>query len=82
MLTIKWVGILIINALLIVPAAAARNLSSNEKEYHIFSVAIALFCGIMGLLLSYFINVAAGPMIVVFAAIIFFITLFVRPLLK
>ena len=82
MLTIKWVGILIINALLIVPAAAARNLSSNEKEYHIFSVVIALFCGIMGLVLSFFINVAAGPMIVVFAAIIFFVTLVARPLVK
>jgi len=82
MLTIKWVGILIINALLIVPAAAARNLSSNEKEYHIFSVLIALFCGILGLVLSYFVNVAAGPMIVVIAAIIFFVTLGVRPLVK
>lgn len=82
MLTIKWVGILIINALLIVPAAAARNLSSNEREYHIFSVVIALFCGIMGLVLSFFINVAAGPMIVVFAAVVFFATLVARPFVK
>ena len=34
MFSIKWVGILIINALLILPAAAARNMAQNMREYH------------------------------------------------
>lgn len=38
MLSIKWVGILIINALLILPAASSRNLSVNMREYHVFSI--------------------------------------------
>ena len=41
MLSIKWIGILLINALLILPAASSRNISQNMREYHFFSV---VFC--------------------------------------
>ena len=60
MLSIKWVGILIINALLILPAASSRNLSVNMREYHIFSIIFSVFSGVMGLILSYYTNVATG----------------------
>ena len=49
MLSIKWVGILIINALLILPAASSRNLSVNMREYHVFSIIFSVFSGVMGL---------------------------------
>ena len=73
-MSIKWVGILIINALLILPAAASRNLSENMREYHFFSVVFSLFSGVLGLILSYYTNVATGPMIVIIASIIYFST--------
>ncbi len=79
MFSIKWVGILIINALLILPAAASRNLSANMREYHLFSVMISLFSGITGLIISYYSGMAAGPTIVIIAALLFFLTLFLRP---
>ena len=79
MLSIKWIGILIINALLILPAAAGRNFASNMREYHLFSVLVAVFSGICGLILSYYMGTATGPTVVIIAAIIFFITLFVSP---
>lgn len=82
MLAIKWVGILIINALLILPAASARNISANMREYHLFSLIFSVFSGILGLLLSYYLDMAAGPMIVVIAALLFFVTLGIRPLIK
>lgn len=75
MFSIRWVGILIINALLILPAAAARNLASNMREYHRFSVAISLFSGIVGLLVSFYNSTAAGPTIVLVAAAVFFLSL-------
>lgn len=50
MLSIKWVGILIINALLILPAASSRNLSVNMREYHVFSIIFSVFSGVMGLI--------------------------------
>lgn len=77
MLSIKWVGILIINALLILPAAASRNIASNMREYHLFSVLIAVFSGINGLVLSYYLGTATGPTVVIISALLFFITLLV-----
>lgn len=82
MLSIRWVGILIINALLILPAASSRNLSENMREYHLFSVIISMFSGVLGLILSYYNNTAAGPTIVLVAAVIFFLTLLAKPLVK
>ncbi len=73
-LSIRWVGILIINALLILPAAASRNLSENMREYHFFAILFSLFSGIMGLFVSYYVDVATGPMIVIFAAILYVAT--------
>lgn len=74
MLSIKWVGILIINALLILPAASGRNIASNMREYHLFAVIFSLFSGIVGLIVSFYTNVATGPMIVILASIIYFLT--------
>lgn len=74
MLSIKWVGILIINALLILPAASSRNIASNMREYHLFSLIFSLFSGIVGLVVSYYTNVATGPMIVIIASVIYFAT--------
>lgn len=82
MCSIKWVGILIINALLILPAASARNLAANEREYHLFSLLISVFSGVSGLIFSYYNDVATGPTIVVVAAVFFFATLAVKPRVK
>lgn len=79
MLSIRWVGILLINALLILPAAASRNLASNLREYHGYAVLISMFSGILGLLLSYYNNTAAGPTIVLVAVAVFFLTLLAKP---
>ena len=83
MLSIKWIGILIINALLILPAASSRNISENMREYHFFSVIFSVFSGIVGLAVSYYTNVATGPMIVIIASVIYFSTfIFGRKLKK
>lgn len=82
MLSIRWVGILIINALLILPAASSRNIAENMREYHVFAIIISLFSGILGLILSYYNNTATGPTIVLVASIIFFLTLAAKPLVK
>lgn len=76
MASVRWIGILIINALLILPAAASRNMSSNVREYHLFSVIISVFSGITGLIISYYVGTAVGPTIVIISAVIFFATYF------
>lgn len=82
MLSIKWVGILIINALLILPAASSRNIAGNMREYHLFSVMISVFSGILGLILSFYNSTATGPTIVIIASILFFITFSMKRLVK
>ena len=74
-LSIQWVGILIINALLVLPAAAAGNISNSVKSYHLVSVIFALTSGTVGLIFAYELNSAAGASIVLCAAIIYFLTL-------
>ncbi|MBR6613681.1 MAG: metal ABC transporter permease [Clostridia bacterium] len=78
MLTIKWVGILLINALLILPAAAARNISGNMREYTIYSILFSLVAGFTGLILSYIFAVATGPTIVVISGIMYAVTFVFR----
>ncbi len=78
-ISIQWVGILIINAMLVLPAAAARNLAGNVKQYHFLSVLIAWTAGIGGLILAYYFNMAAGATIVVISAAVFFVTLLLKP---
>ena len=82
MLSIRFVGILIINALLILPSASSRNLASNMREYHAYSIIISMFSGIFGLILSYYNNTATGPTIVIISAMVFFLTLLARPYVK
>jgi len=77
--SIQWVGILIINSMLVLPAAAARNVTNDVKHYHLVSVGIALVSGVSGLILSYFLNTAAGATIVVIASAVFFCTLWLKP---
>lgn len=80
--SIKWVGILIINSLLVLPAAAARNISKSMKSYHIYSILFSMVSGIAGLIVSYYIGTSAGGTIVLISALIFFITFFMRSLSK
>lgn len=77
-ISIQWVGLLIINSLLILPAAASRNISKNMKQYTIYSIIFAITSGIIGLFLSYFAGTATGSTIVLVLAGVFFITLFLK----
>ncbi|MFR1759353.1 MAG: metal ABC transporter permease [Christensenellaceae bacterium] len=74
MLSIQWVGILMINALLILPAASARNVARSARQYTLLSLAFSLFSGLLGLVLSYLWDVSAGPMIVLILGGIFAVT--------
>ena len=76
--SIKWVGMLIINSLLVLPAASAKNVVNNIRDYHIVSVVFSLFSGITGLILSYYIGTSAGATIVLISSVIFFITFFIN----
>ena len=77
-ISIQWVGVLIISSMLVLPAASARNISSNIRQYHIYSVAIALISGVGGLILSYFLGSASGATMVLISSMFFGITFFMK----
>lgn len=78
MISIKWVGILLINSLLILPAAAARNVAKNSRQYLAVSVIFSLVSSVGGLLISFYGDTSAGATIVTVSAIIFFATYLLR----
>ena len=78
MMSIRWVGVLLINSLLILPAAASRNVARSAAGYLRLSVAIAMVCGVAGLALSYALNTSAGAAIVLLCALCYFVTLPLR----
>ena len=77
-LTISSVGLLILNSLLVLPAASARNVSRNLRQYHGFSILFALIAGISGLTLSYYLGSSAGAAISLVLAGIFAVTFCLR----
>ncbi len=77
-LAINWVGLLILNSLLVLPAAAARNISRNLKQYHLFSICFALIACIAGLVLSYCLGASSGAAICLVLAVIFAVSFALR----
>jgi zinc transport system permease protein len=77
-LSISSVGLLILNSLLVLPGAAARNVSKNLKQYHLFSVGFALVAGIAGLVISYYWGASSGAAISLVMALIFAVTFCLR----
>lgn len=73
-LAMRVVGVLLITALMIIPAAAARPLSRNPEPMAIIAAVIACLSVVTGLVWSYHWDVPAGPAIVLSALLFFFIT--------
>ena len=77
-MTMKIVGVLLITALLIIPAATARRLCSTPEAMALAASAIAILAVIMGLVLSWNYDTPVGPSVVISATVAFGLSLFVR----
>lgn len=77
-ITMTWVGLLVINALLVLPGAAARNVARNLPQYHLVSVLGGVVCGIGGLMVSYYLGTSTGASITLLLALWFFLTLLLK----
>ena len=73
-LTISSVGLLILNSLLVLPGASARNVAKNLRQYHGFSVLFALIAGLGGLTVSYYSGCSAGAAISLLLTLLFAVT--------
>jgi len=77
-LSMTWVGLLVINSLLVLPGAAARNVAKNTRQYHLVSILAALLSGIGGLIISYYLGASAGAAITLCLAVLFAVTFLFR----
>ena len=77
-LSISSVGLLILNSLLVLPGASARNVARNLKQYHGFSVLFAFLAGVVGLTVSYYSGCSAGAAISLGLAAVFAVTFCLR----
>ena len=74
-ISMKIVGLLLITALLVIPAAAARRLSATPERMAVTAAGLAAVAVVSGLALSAFANAITGPAIVLSAAVLFVLTL-------
>lgn len=77
-LSISSVGLLILNSLLVLPSASARNVAKNMRQYHLISILFALFAGLGGLTISYYLGCSAGAAISLLLALIFAVSFCLR----
>lgn len=77
-LAISWTGLLILNSLLVLPGASARNVAKNLKQYHVCSVLFALIAGLGGLVVSYYFGTSAGASISLGLTLIFAVSFCLR----
>ena len=76
--SMTWIGLMVINSLLVLPAASARNVARNMGQYHLVSLSGAILSGIAGLMTSYYIGASAGASITLYLALWFLVTFVCR----
>jgi ABC-type Mn2+/Zn2+ transport system permease subunit len=78
-LSLKVVGIVLVSALIVTPAATAYQLTEEFRAMMAISVAVGVVASVGGLLLSYWLNTGSGSTIVLLATAIFFLALAFSP---
>jgi len=73
-ISMKVIGIILVSALLVIPGAAALQLTHRYVSMIITSIIISMVSTIGGLTLSYYADLASGATIVTLASFIFFIS--------
>lgn len=74
--SIKIVGIILVPALLVIPAASAKNISRNFRQMILYSALLGSASVIGGLISSFYLNTASGATIVLLSILFFVATLF------
>ena len=80
--SIHWTGLLVINSLLVLPAAAARLVTRSSRSYVLTSVLISLLSSVIGLIISYYWDSVSGATIVLVNTVAFVVCLALGSLRK
>lgn len=78
-IAVKAVGVILVEALLVIPAATAYQLTSRYEMMFFISWLVAIAACLIGLALSYFLFLPSGATIVIVAAVIFAVAALCSP---
>ncbi len=73
--SIQILGVTMIAAMIVVPAVSARLLTDSFGRMLVLATSIGVLCGLVGMLLSYYLDVASGATVVLTSAAVFLLTL-------
>lgn len=76
--SIKVVGIVLIAAFLVIPAASARLVARTFSKMTILSIFLGIISAFVGLFISYYFDIPSGATIIILQALIFFFFMFIR----
>ena len=74
-ISIQAVGIILVVALLVTPSATAHLLTERLFRMMLFGIVLAALAAVVGLYLSFYLNVASGAAIVLVSTCLFFVVL-------
>lgn len=77
-LGVKFVGTLLMGALVIIPAASAKNISKTITNYYFFSIFFGITSAVIGVLIASFYHFSSGPIVVLTSIFFFIITYIVK----
>lgn len=76
--SIKVVGIVLIAAFLVIPPAASRLINKSFSRMTIFSIVFGISTAILGLWISYYLDVPSGATIILLQALLFFLVMILK----
>lgn len=74
-LSVRLLGIILVTSLLVVPAAAGRNVSNNLRQHFVMSILVGILSGVIGVIGSYWFDLPCGPMIVLASISLFILSI-------
>ena len=73
-LGVKYVGTLLMGALVIIPAVSAKNISKSMNQYYLFSIVFGVLSTLVGAVIAHSYQLSTGPVVVLTSIVIFCIT--------
>lgn len=73
-LGVRFVGTLLMGALVIIPAASAKNISKSITGYYLLSIIFGIISSLFGILVAAFYHLSSGPIVVLTSIFIFILT--------
>ena len=71
-LGVKFLGTLLTGAMVIIPAATAKNLAKSIKSFHFLSIGFGIISSVIGILIAKNFSISSGPAVIL-TAVVFFV---------